>query len=460
MILEACGITVERGGRRILAGVSVRVEPGRLTALIGPNGSGKSTLLKALAGLWPVAQGEVLPLPGMSRRDIARKIAFVPQDTRIDFAFSVAEIVGMGRHPHRGRFAPQTSIDRRAVDQALERCDVAHLKSREANTLSGGERQRVLIARSLASGPEVILLDEPTASLDIEHALGILDLCRELAGDGPETVEVHVGGWVRTSVHYHMDAPSRFLPHTRTVCVWLPPGYGLEPDRRYPVFYMHDGQNLFDAHTAFAGNPWWADEVAERAVRAGRVPPLIIVGVANTPDRLDEYGPRRCGQKRARDHSRDYGRFLVEEVKPFIDATYRTRPDPEYTGVGGSSMGGLISLHLCKWYPAVFAKCAALSPSLWWDREYFLRNVTVSPGWLDRCRVWLDVGERESSSRLGSAATMRRTRRLAHLFTRHGLRAGEQFHYVEVPGGEHNEASWGGRFDRVLEFLFGETPGS
>ena len=283
---------------------------------------------------------------------------------------------------------------------------------------------------------------------------------RELAGDGPETVEVHVGGWGRTSVHYHPDAPSRFLPHARTVCVWLPPGYGLEPDRRYPVFYMHDGQNLFDAHTAFAGNPWWADEVAERAVRAGRIPPLIIVGVANTPDRLDEYGPRRCGQKRARDHSRDYGRFLVEEVKPFIDATYRTRPDPEHTGVGGSSMGGLISLHLCKWYPTVFAKCAALSPSLWWDREYFLRNVTVSPGWLDRCRVWLDVGERESSSRLGSAATMRRTRRLAHLFTRHGLRAGEQFRYVEVPGGEHNEASWGGRFDRVLEFLFGETPGS
>ena len=239
-------------------------------------------------------------------------------------------------------------------------------------------------------------------------------------------------------------------PHARTVSVWLPPGYELDPDRRYPVFYMHDGQNLFDPHTAFAGNPWWADEVAEREVRAGRVPPVIIVGVANTPARLDEYGPRR-----GTDDARDYGRFLVEEVVPFVNRTYRTLGGPEHTAVGGSSMGGLISLHLCKWHPSVFGKCAALSPSLWWDREYFLRNVAVSCAWLNRCRVWLDVGEYEGASAEGCAATMRRTARLARLFERHGLRAGEQFVYAEVPGGGHNEGSWGARFDRVLRFLFG-----
>ncbi|HEY3738894.1 MAG TPA: ABC transporter ATP-binding protein [Bryobacteraceae bacterium] len=186
--LEARNISVERGGRRILDSATIAVEPGKFTALIGPNGSGKSTLLKALCGLWPVSSGGVFfnsqPIEKLSRREIAQRIAFVPQDTHIDFAFTVEEIVGMGRHPHRGRFAPESAADRAAINAALERCDVIDLKSRAANTLSGGERQRVLIARSLAARPEIILLDEPTASLDIEHAIEILDLCRELAREG------------------------------------------------------------------------------------------------------------------------------------------------------------------------------------------------------------------------------------------------------------------------------------
>jgi predicted alpha/beta superfamily hydrolase len=217
---------------------------------------------------------------------------------------------------------------------------------------------------------------------------------------------------------------------------------------------MHDGQNLFDAHTAFGGVPWGVAEIAEREVRERRVEPVIIVGIANTPDRLEEYGPTRRGFGRERDLSRDYGRFLVEEVKPFIDATYRTRPEAEHTGVGGSSMGGLISLHLCKWYSQVFGKCAAMSPSLWWDREYFLLTAKTHTEWLNRCRVWLDVGEHENQTPSASEATIRRTRRLAALFAKHGRREGEHFSYIEVPGGTHNEAAWGARFDQVLRFLF------
>src|SRR5205085_585689 len=102
------------------------------------------------------------------------------------------------------------------------------------------------------------------------------------------------------------------------------------------------------------------DETAERLIRNGEVRPVILVGVGNTGDRIHEYGAKRTGRVRTGDWSRDYGRFLVEEVKPFIDATYRTLPDREHTAVGGSSMGGLISLNLCKWYPGVFRRCAAM----------------------------------------------------------------------------------------------------
>lgn len=186
--LEARDVGLQRGGRQILTGVSWRLASGELQALVGPNGSGKSTLLRALSGIWHISEGSVLidgkPLAGIPRREMARRIAFVPQETRMDFAFTVQEIVAMGRHPHRGRFARATPADQQAVRRALQRCDVAHLSERLVNTLSGGERQRVLIARSLALEPEFILLDEPTASLDVEHTLEILDLCRDLAKAG------------------------------------------------------------------------------------------------------------------------------------------------------------------------------------------------------------------------------------------------------------------------------------
>jgi iron complex transport system ATP-binding protein len=163
-----------------------------MMALIGPNGSGKSTLLRLFAGLWRPDEGEALldggPIHSRPRKEIARRISFVPQDSHIDFAFTVEEILAMGRYAHRGRFAPQTETDRVAIRSAAAHCDIAHLMDRLVNTLSGGERQRVLIARSLVAEPEFILLDEPTANLDIQHALDILHLCQALAGQGKTVV--------------------------------------------------------------------------------------------------------------------------------------------------------------------------------------------------------------------------------------------------------------------------------
>jgi iron complex transport system ATP-binding protein len=186
--LAVAGAGVSIGGRWLVRDASVSVHPGRLLALVGPNGSGKSTLLRLLAGVWPPTAGTVTldgaPLAGVPRRALARAVALVPQDTHIAFAFSVREIVAMGRHAHLGRFERERASDREAIAQAMARADVAGIADRDATELSGGERQRVLIARSLATEARHLLLDEPTASLDVAHALDVLALCRRLADDG------------------------------------------------------------------------------------------------------------------------------------------------------------------------------------------------------------------------------------------------------------------------------------
>jgi len=191
-VLEVRQATVRRAGRNILGPASLEIRAGEMMALIGPNGSGKSTLLRLFAGLWRTDTGDVL-LDGVAihsrpRKEIARRISFVPQDSQIGFEFTVAEILEMGRYAHRGRFAPQTAADRAAVNSAAAYCDITHLTGRLITTLSGGERQRVLIARSLVVEPEFILLDEPTANLDIQHALDILDLCQALVRQGKTVV--------------------------------------------------------------------------------------------------------------------------------------------------------------------------------------------------------------------------------------------------------------------------------
>ena len=181
VVLNGHELTVVRHGRRILDEVTVTLTPGVLTAVIGPNGSGKSTLLRVLAGVWPLTNGAVTldeehTRCRCPRREVARRLSFLPQETRCDFAFTVEEIVAMGRHPHRGRFAGENIHDREAVHDALTTCDLLHLRARNVTRLSGGERQRVALARCLAAQPDVLLLDEPTAHLDLEHTLSVFDV--------------------------------------------------------------------------------------------------------------------------------------------------------------------------------------------------------------------------------------------------------------------------------------------
>ena len=190
--LAANGIGVQRSGRWTLRGVSLATQPGSVLGLVGPNGSGKSTLLRCLAGLWPVSEGAVTldgePLERLHRSAIARRVTYVPQEALLEFDFSVREIVAMGRYPHRGRFARESAEDREVAELSLRRADILHIADRPVTQLSGGERQRVLIARSLATRAGILLLDEPTANLDVDHGLDVLELCRGLASEGQSVV--------------------------------------------------------------------------------------------------------------------------------------------------------------------------------------------------------------------------------------------------------------------------------
>src|SRR5258705_10465824 len=149
--------------------------------------------------------------------------------------------------------------------------------------------------------------------------------------------------------------------------VYLPPGYEASKRKSYSVFYLHDGQNLFDGATSFIpGQEWRVDETAQRLIDAGKIEPLIIVGINNAgKDRIDEYTPAADAKYKAGGKANLYGRMLVEELKPFIDAHYRTRQGAAHTGVGGSSLGGLVSLYLSLKYPRVFGRAAVVSPSVW-----------------------------------------------------------------------------------------------
>jgi predicted alpha/beta superfamily hydrolase len=252
----------------------------------------------------------------------------------------------------------------------------------------------------------------------------------------------------------HADFPSRFLGNRRRLTVYLPPGYDIDHQRRYPVLYLHDGQNLFDAAAAAFGVAWDAHLTAERLIQDGRIPPLILVGIDNTPARIDEYTIHRDRRHQGGGRGRLYARFLAEEVKPFIDSRYRTLPDRQHTGVAGSSLGGLISLAIVREQGEHFGLCGVLSPSLWWGRGQMLRDVARDGDLLKRVRLWIDMGTREGHGRTAWEG-VRRTRQLVRHLERAGLRHGEHFRYEEVHGGEHNEAAWGARFDRVLVYLFG-----
>lgn len=232
--------------------------------------------------------------------------------------------------------------------------------------------------------------------------------------------------------------------------VYLPPCYG-ESDRRYPVFYLQDGQNLFDPETAFAGNDWHADVTADDLIGQGLVEPLILVGIYNTGvRRVSEYTPTRDPRTHKGGKAARYAQMMAREVKPFIDHEYTTRKAAADAGVGGSSLGALVSLMAALTYPKVFGKLALLSPSVWWDEHSILPLVEA---WKrpERPRIWLDAGTAEGSN---PAKVIADARLLRDTFVAKGWQEGNDLRYEETEGAGHNEWAWGERFGRILQYLF------
>jgi predicted alpha/beta superfamily hydrolase len=245
----------------------------------------------------------------------------------------------------------------------------------------------------------------------------------------------------------HEQFRSRFLRNQRDLIVYTPPGYLDQSGRHYPVLYLHDGQNLFDGATSFIpGQDWHIGQTADHCIQTGVVEPLIIIGMYNTKARIREYTPTpvpKLGGGRAD----RYAKFLLEEVKPFVDREYRTLSDSHHTGIGGSSLGGLVSLYLGLKHSRVFGKIAALSPSVWWNQlviDRFVQTTSVKP----RPRIWLDIGTREGTR------IVRDVEKFRDSLLEKGWKLDHDLHYERVEGAEHNEAAWAQRVSPFLQFLY------
>lgn len=207
-MIRAQGVHFSYGGSsEAVAGVDLALEESSLVAIIGPNGSGKSTLLKLLAGLVRPSRGSLLlegrPMEGYSRWELARRVSYVPQHSVVGLPFTVTEVALMGRYPYQRGLGFESPSDLEAVEQALELTETRGLAGRPFASLSGGERQRVLIARAIAQDARLLLLDEPTAALDLKHELRAWEILERLVRAEGKTV---------VSVTHHLNLASLFSP--------------------------------------------------------------------------------------------------------------------------------------------------------------------------------------------------------------------------------------------------------
>lgn len=250
---------------------------------------------------------------------------------------------------------------------------------------------------------------------------------------------------------------SRIFRNRRFLRVWLPPGYE-DPQnatRRYPVFYLNDGQNLFESATAFNGVEWQVDETADRLIREHAIPPLIIVGIDNAgKDRIREYMPHRSYQPMIlRVQGTRYPSFLRREIMPFVQRHYRVATGPQNTGLGGSSLGALISLYTAAVSPGLVSRLFLESPSLWASNRQIIRQSRVVRRWPER--IFVATGTAEAGKPDRDRSMVDDVQELASVIRRNES-DDRQLRLVIEQGATHHESAWARRLPKALSFLFGD----
>lgn len=235
------------------------------------------------------------------------------------------------------------------------------------------------------------------------------------------------------------------LGNGRTLAIYLPPSYVQNPLKRYPVLYMHDGQNLFEAPTAFGGVEWRVDETANDLINRGLMDEVIVVGIYNAgANRIYEYTPC-CDAGYGGGGADTYEAFLLQSVKPYVDRTYRTLAPNRNTAIMGSSLGGLVSFYIGRRHPEVFGKAAGLSSSFWWDDSALARQVEAATQKVP-IRIYLDAGTNSDG--------LEGTTRMRDALVQDGYVQGQDLDFYVAQGAGHNESSWAARLGIPLTYLF------
>ncbi|MCE1247591.1 MAG: alpha/beta hydrolase [Firmicutes bacterium] len=276
----------------------------------------------------------------------------------------------------------------------------------------------------------------------------------------PETPEMGVKvdwGSYKGHIRFFENFYSHHLNNNRNIWVYLPPSYDTWTMKNYPVLYLQDGQNVFAGETAFGGVEWGVDDTVESLLRQGKIKEIIMVAVSNTTDRESEYthvpDPEYGGGNLP-----TYAKFLIEELKPFIDSNFRTKMGPEHTGIMGSSLGGLSAFWLGWTFPEVFGIVAALSPSFWWADQHLTKEVRIDNSDSGPLKIWIDIGSAEGCSDYDNtkvSTAVEQAREMSFALMDRGYVFGRDFFYFEATGASHNEWYWNRRVAMVLMALFG-----